>query len=73
MCGTCMPNSHGNQKKASDPLEPELQPAVSSHVGSEKQNCVLHKSSKGSELLSSRAHSLPLRNILSLVFPAGVG
>jgi hypothetical protein len=33
LCAECMPSARGSQKRVSDPLEPELQMAVSCHVG----------------------------------------
>lgn len=37
MCATCMPAARGSQKSALDPLDMELQKAVSHHVGAGNQ------------------------------------
>ena len=46
MCATCMSGACRGQKRASDPLEVDLQAAVCHHVGAEKQNQLLSKSSR---------------------------
>lgn len=45
---TCLPDTHGGQKRAVNLLRLELWWAVSHHVGTENQTCVLWKSSWGS-------------------------
>ena len=42
----CMPGTYRGQKRASDPVEPDLETAVSCSVGAGNQTQVLWKSSQ---------------------------
>jgi hypothetical protein len=65
MCITCMPGFHGDQKRASDPLEPELQMVVSHHVGAGIQTWFLRKSSHWPCPLTVSQINLPLLHRLA--------